>query len=742
MYWNSSFADNARAHVDQIVRELLQQSGGARSTNDNKTKDGRAIVCDWYNTPVVDDQGQVIGAVSLAADITERLELDHALSQSEGMLQSIVQNAPVFVLRIDRDGAITYINRTAGNYTVQQVLGAPFHSFAREEYRQVLQDAIQRVFETGATEEYEVQDTVNNRWYQIWLAPIVEEDGIHHLVSICLDIHDRRQQRLALQQSEDRFRTLAHNVPGIVYLCANDERYTMMYLNDGVETLLGIPARDFLSDKVSFVELFHPEDASAIPSLVDAAVAQHAPYHLRYRLRHAQGHWIWMEEHGQGVYDDAGELRFLEGCLFDITEKRKAEEALLRSKKELTELVSVRTQELRTANRLLREDYQRQLTLTREIRESEEKFRNMCEDNPGPVSITRVSDGEVIYANEPLAELARLPRDELVGRSSRDFYPNPRERERLLQELNTHGQLRDREVQFRRLDGSLIWVSVSLRRTLLDGEDVVLAIYLDITERKQFNERLQSQMRMLRRMLYVHDRDRQLIAYEIHDGMVQYMTGINLFLQAAESKVTSDPAGAREDLQTSAKLLSETIEEARRLIDGLRPGVLEEQGVVPAVNYLCDQTTQLHNISTECIADVRFDRLAPAVEMAIYRIVQEGLSNVVKHSQAERASVALSQRKDQLVIKIEDRGVGFDPANIETKRYGLVGIRDRARLLGGKAKIRTGVGIGTRVRVKLPLQDVLMPQAWEQPEVDSGEDSGSDWRNDSDSHDDAGEQRA
>lgn len=837
---------DARDHVDGVVRELLAQTGGSRSINNNITKDGQTITCDWYNTPVMDDQGAIVGIVSLALDITDQEETAQVLSQSEGMLRSIVENAPDIIMLIDRQARISYINRVEMGLTRAQVIGQPVEQFVVAEDRPALEGAIERVFATGQPEEYEVREFRAGRWYYAKLAPIVEEGETKYLVAICVDMHQRREQERALRESEHRLRVvtsqipavlwttdkqlrftssigaglermglqqnqvvgmtlqgyfgqedrefaplaaaaralagqsanyvqawgdrwyqvhteplreadaqiigtigialditeqrtaelerrkseqtfeiLAKNVPGVVYLCKNDERYTMLYLNDEVESLLGVPAGEFLADRVSFVELYHPHDAAVIPPAVDAAIANRTPFHLKYRLRRADGEWIWVEEHGQGVYDDEGNLRFLVGSLFDITTKRLAEEALLRSKEELERMVGVRTAELRTANRLLREDYRRQLELTQKIRESEEKFRNMCEGNPAPVSITRAADGQILYANERLAELARAPRDELVGLSVREFYPSPMDRERLMEELKTKGQIRDRELQLRRLDGSLVWVSLSLRPTMLEGEEAVLAILLDITERKRFNEQLQSQMRMLRRMLFVHERDRQLIAYEIHDGIVQYMTGVNLYLQAAEAKIDGDPAAARRALDTGAKVLGEAIDEARRLIDGLRPGVLEEQGVVPAVRYLCEQTRLQHKIAVACDTDVQFERLAPAVEMAIYRIVQEGLNNIVKHSGASTASVTLAQRDDSLVIKIEDDGRGFDLPNVESKRYGLTGIHDRARLLGGKAKINTSPGAGTKLRIKLPLEDVLLPAGWRQPEIEwSGEDSG------------------
>lgn len=723
---------DARAHVEQVVRQLLQQRGGRHSVNDNITKDGQRIRCEWFNTPVViDGQGEVIGVVSLAQDVTEQWQTEQTLRRSEGMLRSILEHAPDIVLCVNREARITYANRMEPNYTREQVMGQSVYDFVIPEHQHIVRGAVETAFATGESAEYEVQDAVNRHWFQTRLAPIVEEDEVTSVVIICLDVHDRKVEHEQLIQQQQVFKVLAENVPGVVYLCANDERYTMRYLSDAVEDLLGIPADQFLRDRVSFVDLYHPHDASVIPPAVDAAVARRAPFHLVYRLKHAQGHWIWVEEHGQGVFDEDGQLRFLEGTLFDITEKRRAEEALRRSEAELKTEVDARTQELRTANRLLREDYKRQLQLTRELRESEEKFRVMSENSPAPILIARISDAKILYANARCAEMLGVPLGELLGRSGIEFYQDPGDREPLFEHLRKHGFVRDHEVQLKRSDGMPLWVSASLRRLTFQDEDAVMSSFLDITERRDLIEQLKSERRLLRRLLDLHQRDRQLIAYEIHDGFVQDVTGAIMHLQSASSDL-ADADGARHDLDFGINVLRDSIDEARRLIDGLQPGVLEQQGVAAAVRFLAEQTEKLHGIHVKLELDVRFDRLAPAVEMAVYRIVQEGLNNIVKHSKSPQARVVLSQREDSLVIKVDDWGKGFDTKKVKARRYGLTGISDRARLLGGKAKIRSKPGEGTQLRVKLPLKDVLLPDNW-QPTGLEDDDSSSNWMTASDS---------
>lgn len=136
----------------------------------------------------------------------------------------------------------------------------------------------------------------------------------------------------SLRESERKFRLLAENVPGVIYVCRNDERYTMIYLNDQVEALTGHSKEAFLSNRISFVELYHPDDVTTVIQEVDAAVAARRPFHLTYRILHPSGQWRWIEESGTGVYDDrTQELLFLEGFLHDVTERKHAELALRES---------------------------------------------------------------------------------------------------------------------------------------------------------------------------------------------------------------------------------------------------------------------------------------------------------------------------------------------------------------------------------------------------------------------------
>ena len=143
--------------------------------------------------------------------------------------------------------------------------------------------------------------------------------------------------------------------------------------------------------------------------------------------------------------------------------------------------------------------------------------------------------------------------------------------------------------------------------------------------------------------------------------------------------------------------------EARRLIGGLRPPVLDEAGVVPAIEYLVAEHQRHDGPEIEFVHEVQFDRLAPPLESALFRIVQECLTNACRYSQSPKVRVELRQVDDRVRIDVQDWGVGFDPKQIGDGHFGLRGIRERARLLGGAVSIQTAAAAGHPHHGRVPL---------------------------------------
>jgi signal transduction histidine kinase len=199
------------------------------------------------------------------------------------------------------------------------------------------------------------------------------------------------------------------------------------------------------------------------------------------------------------------------------------------------------------------------------------------------------------------------------------------------------------------------------------------------------------------------ERLRQLVAYEIHDGLAQQLTSALYKFQSVEQAYERDPGAAQKMFAEGVRLLREAMAECRRLISGLRPPVLDEAGIVAAINSLVAEQRQRGGPEIEFVHREEFERLAPPVEIAAFRIVQECLTNACRYSQSQKVRVELGRVNGRVRIEVQDWGIGFDPERIEGGHFGLEGIRQRARLLGGVATIQAAPKQGTHITVELPL---------------------------------------
>lgn len=209
--------------------------------------------------------------------------------------------------------------------------------------------------------------------------------------------------------------------------------------------------------------------------------------------------------------------------------------------------------------------------------------------------------------------------------------------------------------------------------------------------------------RLLADSLESYERDRALLACELHDGLAQKLAGVLMQLQAIEQRQSRGPDNSEDALRTAIQLLGDSIGEVRRLMGGLRPPMLDGAGLVAAIEGVVRMAERHEGPTIEFVHSGQIDRLAVPLETAVFRIVQEGLANACRHSRSEKVRVAVVGIEQAVHIEIQDWGTGFDLSQVAERCFGLRGIRARANLLGGQAAIETAPGMGTRIAVELPL---------------------------------------
>lgn len=234
--------------------------------------------------------------------------------------------------------------------------------------------------------------------------------------------------------------------------------------------------------------------------------------------------------------------------------------------------------------------------------------------------------------------------------------------------------------------------------------DGITLVYIrDVTQRQRAEEMLRREKQALWRMVQSSDHERRMITHDLHDGAAQELMAALMFFQTFEDQWNASPDDAKVSADAGIAALKRASAEVRRLINGVRTPVLDRLGLVAAIDDQCHQLRQLPGapkiVFRRNVANLK---LASVLENCLFRVAQELLTNAVKHSSSDIVRIRLKRLDGHLFLEVRDWGIGFDPKTVSDDQFGLDGVRERVRLLGGKLQLRSESGKGTCVRVVLP----------------------------------------
>jgi len=338
-----------------------------------------------------------------------------------------------------------------------------------------------------------------------------------------------------------------------------------------------------------------------------------------------------------------------------------------------------------------------------DLRLGREEFRALAEKCPAGIFRTD-SKGACTYVNEYWCRLSGRTAAEAMGSGWGDaIHPDD-----LPQVLDVwHEAFAARhpyKIEYRILlpDGT-IRHAITTATPVFDERGAFthyIGTVLDITDLKQAYVSLEQKEQVLRNLIEAQEHEKQTIGHDIHDGLLQYAIGARMLL---ESLVRDHPEMPGADVIDAVHgYLAKGIEEGRQVVRGVRPTVLDDLGLEAAIEDLATQFEGL-GVAIECRIRADLVAIPPSLQTTIYRVVQESLNNVRKHSGSDRAVVSLRQVDGGLRLEIEDRGHGFDVESARQRGFGLIGMIERVRLAGGTVRIDSSPGGGTRVTAELPL---------------------------------------
>jgi two-component system sensor histidine kinase DegS len=271
--------------------------------------------------------------------------------------------------------------------------------------------------------------------------------------------------------------------------------------------------------------------------------------------------------------------------------------------------------------------------------------------------------------------------------------------------------LQAKEIQLRKrrddLERSLRQMQATVDRAQNLMTQVSMAISLlqggiaDSLQTQNHEQKIEMGLRVIR----AQEEERRRVAREIHDGPAQTLANIVLRLEIAEKLLELDPARVKAELIDLKNLVRSNLQDIRRIIFDLRPMALDDLGIVPAISKYLDNFQENYGIKCELLIEGREKRLLPALEVALFRLVQEGMTNVAKHAHSAKVDISLIYQEDWTIARIRDYGKGFEVSFALTtpgEHFGLIGMRERVEMFSGHFSIQSTLGKGTTIELSIP----------------------------------------
>ncbi|HSW19269.1 MAG TPA: PAS domain-containing sensor histidine kinase [Ramlibacter sp.] len=250
-----------------------------------------------------------------------------------------------------------------------------------------------------------------------------------------------------------------------------------------------------------------------------------------------------------------------------------------------------------------------------------------------------------------------------------------------------------------RADGSEFPMDASISQIDTSHGKVFSVIVRDVTERVKARQDL---ARFATEASAIREQEKSRVARELHDELAQSLTALKMDTIWVRDHLARDPQGVADKLAGMLAMLDASVAATRRIAADLRPLVLDDLGLAPAIEWLAQSFTQRHGVACALDIDEDFELCEPYAT-AVFRIVQESLANVAKHAQARQAWVSVARQGDEIVLCVRDDGRGFDTmAARKPQSLGIIGLRERAQLLGGVVRVESAPGEGARVEARIP----------------------------------------
>jgi PAS domain S-box-containing protein len=419
----------------------------------------------------------------------------------------------------------------------------------------------------------------------------------------------------------------------------------------------------------------------------------------------------WVQLESVAVQNGSEDPGLFLTVINDITDRKKAEEALREAHDKLEQRVSERTAALEEINKKLRRQIFECELAEAALKESELKYSSLVED--ALIGVYIIKDSIIEFANDKFAAIYGYEKSELIGMESLALvHPEDRAMIKEMREKRLKGEKVPSEYEIRGLkkNGDAIWVMRSFSLINYKDGPAISGIVSDMTKRRKAEDALRESGKELRilsnQLLSMEEKERKRIAGELHDSIGQALSAIKFSVENSLRQLRNTPEQSElKSLEAVIPLTQKTIEEVRRIVKDLRPSILDDLGILATITWFCREFQKVYaSIRIKIETDIQEDAIPSALKTVIYRIMQEALNNVAKHSSADLIQLTLKKTDNRIKFIIADNGVGFDLAkaislNPSRRGFGLASMRERAELSGATFDINSSTDTGSCIRV-------------------------------------------
>lgn len=648
----------------------------------------------------------------LTREIEDRKVAQEALRESQQMLRLVMDTIPARVFWKDLDSNYLGCNRAlafdAGLESPEEIIGKNDFELVWAEYAELYRSGDHSALKAGHAklgyEEHLTAPDGRRMWVRTNKVPIVDSAGrVRGVLGTYEDITDSKRMEQMLRESEAKYRIVAENTYDWEYWVNPDGSF--QYTSPSCQNITGYPASEFQEDPKLLFHIIHPEDLAQVRAHLEPDFRERVSDTLEFRIIHRDGTTRWMAHVSQPIFDAQGRFLGRRGSNRDITGQKHMEAVL---------------------------------------RESEERYRELVQNANSAIMRFR-ADGTITFFNEFAQKFFGWSAKDIVGKHASILVPKKESAG-----VDLSGLVQDVVASPERYlnhvnenicrDGRRVWMAWT-NRAIRDEAGLVteiLAIGSDITDRKLMEEELrdardalevrveerttelerankalretEKQLRAIpARLLAVQEEERKRLARELHDSIGQTLAAIKYGIEVIlEEKDRRDIGRAYELLEHFVPTLQRSIEETRAIYMGLRPSILDSLGVIATLDWFRREFERIYpRQHIELETKIEEEEIPEPLKIAVFRIAQESLNNIAKHSKAEWVDLALVKKGDAIELTIADDGVGIDLGTISQTNFlnglGINNMRERAELTGGTFSIESTPGNGTSVRVVWPV---------------------------------------